>query len=175
MYTTHTIFDEVKIIHLDIFEDKRGFFTERFNAKKFAEIGIPTNYVQDNHSFSSFGVLRGLHFQIDPSQGKLVSCLSGKIFDVIVDVRKDSKTFGKYCSIELSYEKVLWIPGGFAHGFCVISNEGANVSYKVDCLYNPGKEHGIRFDSKDISINWPIANPIVSEKDLRLGKLVDFK
>lgn len=157
----------LKIIQLDCFRDDRGFFVERYNESKFANIGLPKTFVQDNHSLSQPGVLRGLHYQFNLPQGKLVSVIRGRVFDVAVDLRLSSKTFGKYFGVELSAEnnKLLWIPGGFAHGFCVLGNEPAEVIYKVDHLYNPKGESGIIWNDPDLNIAWPIASPILSPKD----------
>ena len=164
---------EVKIIQLDIYPDDRGFFVERFNTKKFANLGLETNFVQDNHSRSKPKVLRGLHYQTGPSQGKLVGCLKGKIQDIAVDIRKDSPTYLQYVSVDLSCDngKLLWIPQGFAHGFCVIGAEDADVVYKVDNLYNPAGDKGIIWNDPKINIAWQIKEPILSEKDKLLPKI----
>lgn len=156
------------LIELKTFKDNRGFFAERFNEASFNKLGLPTNFIQDNFSKSHYGVLRGLHYQFDPPQGKLVSCTRGEIFDVAVDIRKNSPTFGKYISTVLSGEKpsLFWIPPGFAHGFCVLSTEGADVLYKVDNLWNGAGEGCILWNDKTIGIKWPIDNPILSQKDL---------
>lgn len=158
----------LKLIQLDIFEDERGFFTERYSIKKFEELGLPTNFVQDNFSHSEAGVLRGLHFQKNPDQAKLVGCTNGKILDVAVDIRKNSKTFGKYFSVELSGKNglILYIPAGFAHGFAALTE--ADVLYKVDSKYNKEGEGGIKFDDAILNIDWGIKYPLVSDKDLKL-------
>jgi dTDP-4-dehydrorhamnose 3,5-epimerase len=137
---------------------------------------LNSDYLQDNMSRSVPGVIRGLHYQNNPSQAKLVSCVSGAILDVAVDIRKDSATFGKYFSIELTGEngKCLYIPAGFAHGFCVLGNLCADVVYKVDNYYSKEGEGGIIYSDPDIGIKWPIENPILSEKDLALPKLKDL-
>jgi dTDP-4-dehydrorhamnose 3,5-epimerase len=160
----------LKIIQLNIFHDERGFFTERFNQDLFSKFNLPINYFQDNHSYSKKNVVRGLHFQNNPSQAKLVNCISGKILDVAVDIRKNSPTFGKYFAIELSAKngKLLFIPEGFAHGFSVLDDNGADVLYKVDNKYSPQNESGIIFNDKDLKIDWQVANPIVSAKDQKL-------
>lgn len=157
------------LIHLKTFHDNRGFFVERFNETKFKELGLPTKFIQDNFSRSSYRVLRGLHLQMNPPQGKLVSCTRGEIFDVAVDVRKNSPTFGKHISVNLNGDTpaLLWIPAGFAHGFCVTSKEGADVLYKVDNPWTPGGEQSILWSDKDLKIHWPVENPILSEKDLK--------
>lgn len=155
------------LIKLKTFHDNRGFFVERFNLAKFKELGLPTNFVQDNFSKSSYGVLRGLHYQFNPPQGKLVSCTRGEIFDVAVDVRKKSPTFGKHISVILDGDDPawFWVPAGFAHGFCVTSKEGADVFYKVDNLWNGAGEGSIMWNDPHLAIKWPLENPIMSEKD----------
>ena len=171
-----TPFDGLKIIQLKIYHDNRGFFVERFNKKLFQELGLPVDYFQDNHSLSSPNVIRGLHFQNNPSQAKLVGCLRGRILDVAVDIRKDSPTLGKYFSIELSAEngKLLFIPEGFAHGFAVLGNEPADVMYKVDNQFSKEGDGGIRFNDPDLKIDWQIANPIISDKDKNLPLFADY-
>ncbi len=165
------------VVELDIYRDMRGFFVERFNEEKFRAAGLPIHYPQDNHSRSTPGVIRGLHCQHTPPQGKLVGVLHGRIWDVAVDIRADSSTFGQHFGIELSAEngKLLWIPAGFAHGFCVLGDESADVMYKVSALYNPASETGIAWDDKELAINWPVANPIVSERDQKLQSFADYK
>ena len=171
-----TPFDGLKIIQLKIYHDNRGFFVERFNKKLFQELGLPVDYFQDNHSLSAPNVIRGLHFQSNPSQAKLVGCLRGRILDVAVDIRKDSPTLGKYFSIELSAEngKLLFIPAGFAHGFAVLGNEPADVMYKVDNQFSKEGDGGIRFNDSDLKIDWQISNPIISDKDKNLPLFADY-
>ncbi len=171
-----TPFAGLKIVQLKIYHDNRGFFVERFNKKLFQELGLPVDYFQDNHSLSAPNVIRGLHFQNNPSQAKLVGCLRGKILDVAVDIRKDSPTLGKYFSIELSAEngKLLFIPAGFAHGFAVLGNEPADVMYKVDNQFSKEGDGGIRFNDPDLKIDWQIANPIISDKDKNLPLFADY-
>jgi dTDP-4-dehydrorhamnose 3,5-epimerase len=171
-----TPFDGLKIVQLKIYHDNRGFFVERFNKKLFQDLGLPIDYFQDNHSLSAPNVIRGLHFQNNPSQAKLVGCLRGKILDVAVDIRKNSLTFGKYFSIELSAEngKLLFIPAGFAHGFAVLGNEPADVMYKVDNPFSKEGDGGIRFNDLDLKIDWQIANPIISNKDKNLPLFADY-
>lgn len=168
---------DLKIIELDIFYDERGFFVERFNKKKFEELSLKIENYQDNFSHSIPGVIRGLHYQNNPAQAKLVGCTRGKIWDVAVDIRKNSATYGKYFAIELSAQnsKLLYIPAGFAHGFCVLGDEPADVYYKVDKEYSKQGEGGIKFDDLDLAINWPIKNPIVSKKDLELPNFHEYK
>jgi dTDP-4-dehydrorhamnose 3,5-epimerase len=171
-----TPFDGLKVVQLKIYHDNRGFFVERFNKKIFQDLGLPVDYFQDNHSLSAPNVIRGLHFQNNPSQAKLVGCLRGKILDVAVDIRKNSSTFGKYFSIELSGEngKLLFIPEGFAHGFAVLGNEPADVMYKVDNQFSKEGDGGIRFNDPDLKIDWQIANPIISDKDKNLPLFADY-
>jgi dTDP-4-dehydrorhamnose 3,5-epimerase len=167
----------LKVVELDIWKDNRGFFMERFNLNKFRDANLPTNFVQDNHSRSASKVLRGLHYQPQPAQGKLVGVLRGKIWDVAVDIRRESKTFGRHFSIELSDDngRLLWVPPGFAHGFCVLGDEPADVLYKVTELYNPKTEAGIRWNDPDFAIQWPISEPIVSERDNKLPSFEYFR
>ena len=158
---------DVILIVPKVFEDERGFFMETYKRENFEKAGIRGEFVQDNHSKSKYGVLRGLHFQYPPfSQAKIVRCIRGIIYDVAVDLRKDSPTFGQYVSAILSeYNRyMLYIPHGFAHGFLVLS-EMAEVVYKVDNVYAPDYEGGVIWNDPDININWPIDNPIVSQKD----------
>ena len=171
-----TPFTGLKIVQLKIYNDNRGFFVERFNKKLFQDLGLPVDYFQDNHSLSAPNVIRGLHFQNNPSQAKLVGCLRGKILDVAVDIRKNSPTFGKYFSIELSAEngKLLFIPAGFAHGFAVLGAEPADVMYKVDNQFSKEGDGGIRFNDPDLKIDWQIANPIISDKDKNLPLFADY-
>ena len=168
---------DVVLIKPQVFEDDRGFFMETYKKPDFKKAGIDVDFVQMNHSKSEYGVIRGLHFQKEPyAQSKLVRCITGKIFDVAVDIRKDSKTFGKYVSVELSGENkhLLFIPKGFAHGFQVITKE-AEIEYLVDSEYVPGNEDGIIWNDKNIGIEWPIANLIISKKDEKLTSLNNFK
>jgi dTDP-4-dehydrorhamnose 3,5-epimerase len=166
----------LKLIELDVYKDDLGFFVERFNAVKFAELGINATFVQDNHSRSAPGVLRGLHFQYAPRQAKLVGAITGRIWDVVVDLRPDSPTFKKWKAIELSGDngRLLWVPFGFAHGFCVIGNEPADVMYKVDALYGRGGEGGIHWSDSELGIEWPVREPRVSAKDEKLPKLSEL-
>ncbi|EEB7917889.1 dTDP-4-dehydrorhamnose 3,5-epimerase, partial [Salmonella enterica] len=152
-----------------VFSDERGFFMESFNQKVFEEaVGRKIEFVQDNHSKSTKGVLRGLHYQVEPyAQGKLVRCIAGEVFDVAVDIRKDSETFGKWVGVNISSEnkRQLWIPEGFAHGFLVLS-DSADFLYKTSNYYSPIHERGIVWNDPTININWPInIDKILSEKD----------
>jgi len=162
---------DLKIIDLKVHGDSRGFFVERFNAKSFADAGLPTQFVQDNHSRSAPGILRGLHLQHTPAQGKLVGCLRGRILDVAVDCRKNSPTLGKHFAMELNEEnfKLLWIPKGFAHGFCVMGDQPAEVMYKVTEIYNPQGESGVHWNDPTLAIRWPLSAPRVSERDEKMG------
>ncbi|CUS97443.1 dTDP-4-dehydrorhamnose 3,5-epimerase [Candidatus Kryptobacter tengchongensis] len=161
------------IIEPTVFEDNRGFFMETYSYREFERVGIKEKFVQDNHSKSVKGVLRGLHFQIEPfAQSKLVRCIKGEIFDVAVDIRPESATFKKWFGLILSEEnkKMLYIPKGFAHGFVVLS-EVAEVEYKVDNFYSPEHERGIIWNDPEIGIKWPFENPILSPKDMNLPNL----
>jgi len=164
---------DVKLVIPKHYTDERGYFLESFKESEFSEHGIDAKFVQDNVSFSTKGVLRGLHYQIKPQeQAKLVSVISGEIFDVAVDIRKESPTFGKWVGQTLSEKnhKMLYIPEGFAHGFCTLSDT-ANVFYKVTNEYSPENDLGIIWNDPNVSISWPIKNPIVSEKDKKLPPL----
>jgi dTDP-4-dehydrorhamnose 3,5-epimerase len=173
MKVTRLDLEGLLLIELTVYSDARGFFIERFRLDRFREIGLPTNFVQDNHSRSAPRVLRGLHYQYDPAQGKLIGVTRGRIWDVVVDIRPDSPTFGHSLGVELSdvSGRMLWIPSGFAHGFCVLGDEPADVLYKVDSTYNPLGEGGIFWADPDLAISWPVDHPIVSERD---GKLPSF-
>jgi len=158
---------EVVLIEPKVFEDERGFFMETYKHSEFVSFGIKEQFIQDNHSKSEKGVLRGLHFQKNPkAQAKIVRCIQGEIFDVAVDIRKGSPTYAKWVGVVLSAEnkKQIYIPSGFAHGFCVLSDE-AEIFYKSSSEYSPKNERGIIWNDPEININWPIKNPVVSEKD----------
>lgn len=165
------------LIEPKVFKDPRGFFTERFREDQFKEIGIHTHFVQDNFSRSDYKILRGLHYQYDKPQSKLVTCTYGKILDVAVDIRKSSPTFGKSVQIILTGENPqwFWIPSGFAHGFCVLSKEGADVLYKVDVGYNPKGEGGIMWNDPYLKINWELNDPLVSDRDQKGMSFDDYK
>ena len=165
------------IIEPKVFGDERGFFLETFQADRYADLsGINLPFVQDNHSRSSKGVLRGLHFQKTKPQGKLVRVVRGEVYDVAVDLRQDSSTFGQWEAIILSEENKIqfWIPPGFAHGFLVLS-ETADFEYKCTDYYNPADEGSLLWNDPDLSIPWPVKNPILSKKDSIAPKLVDLK
>jgi len=164
---------DVILIEPKIFEDGRGFFMETYKHSEFKKNGIEYEFVQDNHSKSKKGVLRGLHYQLKPmEQGKLVRCIRGKIWDVAVDIRKGSPWYGKWVAVELSEDNklMLWIPPGFAHGFVALE-DNTEVVYKVTKEYAPELDRGIIWNDPDIGINWPIEEPILSEKDKKLPKL----
>ena len=172
-----TEFADVIVVEPKIFGDSRGFFLETYKSSEFAANGIKIDFFQDNHSKSSKGVIRGLHFQHFPKpQAKLVRCLHGKIFDVAVDLRTESKNFGKWFGVELSEEnkKMLYIPEGFAHGFSVLSDE-AEVLYKASNEYAPEYDAGIRWNDEELNINWHVENPLVSEKDKILPTFNEYK
>ena len=170
MKITQTAIPDVLILEPKVFGDERGFFMESFNQKVFEEaIGYHVDFVQDNHSRSSKGVLRGLHYQLQQPQGKLVRVARGSVFDVAVDIRKSSSTFGKWVGVELSEsnQKQLWVPAGFAHGFLVLS-DSADFLYKTTDYYAPASERAIVWNDADIGIQWPeigVAS-VLSQKDL---------
>jgi dTDP-4-dehydrorhamnose 3,5-epimerase len=164
---------EVMLVEAKAFSDERGFFMESFKDSVFSNNGINTRFVQDNYSHSVKGVLRGLHYQKDPqAQAKLVMAIRGEIFDVAVDVRKGSPTYGKWLGEILSEQnhKFLYVPKGFAHGFEVLSNE-ADVIYKVDAEYSPEHERGILWNDSEVGVKWPIEKPVMIKKDLELQLL----
>lgn len=156
-----------KLIVPKVFHDERGFFRETYRKPLYEQVGIDVPFVQDNHSFSKGGTLRGMHFQTFPGQAKLVSVMVGKIYDVFVDIRPESPTFGKWEGIELDdvSGQQLFIPVGFAHGFYVMS-ESAHVTYKVSAIYNPETEKSFRYDDPEVGIQWPNTHPLVSLRDL---------
>ena len=168
MNVIKTEIPDILTIEPEVFGDDRGFFFESYNKDKFEEAtGISADFVQDNHSRSTKGVLRGLHYQIENTQGKLVRVTYGKVFDVAVDLRRSSKSFGKWVGVELSAEnkKQLWIPQGFAHGFVVLS-DAAEFLYKTTDYYSPEYERCIRWDDADIAIAWALEHePVISNKD----------
>ncbi|HWO37767.1 MAG TPA: dTDP-4-dehydrorhamnose 3,5-epimerase [Candidatus Acidoferrum sp.] len=157
----------VVVIEPDVFSDARGYFLETYNARKFAEAGITEEFVQDNQSQSKRGVLRGLHYQVEQEQGKLIRVVSGEIFDVVVDLRPRSSSFGKWSGFTLSApeKKMVWIPKGLAHGFYTLS-ETAEVTYKVTEFYAPQHERTLLWSDPNLGIYWPLqGEPILSEKD----------
>lgn len=167
----------LKRLTLKLHGDARGFFAERFSRERYAALGLPVDYAQDNHSRSAPGILRGLHYQHTPAQGKLVGVIRGRIWDVALDIRPASTTYGQHYALELSdmNGEMLWIPPGFAHGFCVLGDEPADVLYKVTAPYAPVGEGGIRFDDPALAIPWPIANPIISARDTQLPSWAEYR
>lgn len=156
------------LIEPRVFSDERGFFLESFNEERFRKHGLPGHFRQDNHSRSAKGVLRGLHYQVRSPQGKLVTVINGSIFDVAVDIRRDSPTFGRWHGVILTSDqpRYAWIPPGFAHGLLVLS-EVADVVYKCTELYRPDDESGIMWNDPALGIEWPTTRPLLSEKDRR--------
>lgn len=167
----------LKLIELDVHGDSRGFFVERFNVQKFHEFGFDLKIAQVNHSRSAPHVVRGLHFQHTPPQGKLVGCTFGRIFDVAVDMRAQSPTFGRWYGTELSdvNGRLLWIPPGFAHGFSVLGENTADVMYFVDEIYNPKGEFGVRFNDPEIGVNWQVENPVISQRDQAAPSFAEYR
>jgi len=156
----------VLILEPRLFEDERGWFMETFHANKFAEAGLPEHFAQDNHSYSVKGVIRGLHYQLEQPQGKLVRCTRGAIFDVAVDIRRTSPHFGKWIGVELTSEnrRILWVPPGFAHGFSVLSDQ-AEVLYKCTTPWHPASDRSILWNDPNLAIDWQVANASLSPKD----------
>ncbi|QEY59582.1 dTDP-4-dehydrorhamnose 3,5-epimerase [Pseudomonas sp. C27(2019)] len=176
MKITTTALPGVLIIEPRTFADARGFFLETFQTERYARAGITLPFVQDNHSRSKHGVLRGLHLQRNRPQGKLVSVSRGSVFDVTVDINPQSATFGQYVGLELNDENhlQLWIPPGYAHGFCVLSDV-ADLHYKCTELYDPADETGVIWNDPDINIAWPLHTPLLSAKDQQLPRLSELK
>jgi dTDP-4-dehydrorhamnose 3,5-epimerase len=171
MKVTPSTISDVLIIEPDVYGDNRGYFFESWNHQKYSQLGITSNFIQDNESCSKFGVLRGLHYQAAPyTQAKLIRVISGTVLDIAVDIRKGSPTFGQHVAIEISGEnkRQVFIPRGFAHGFIVLSNQ-VIFNYKCDNYYMPSSERGIAFNDPTLNINWPIdiKDCILSEKDLK--------
>ena len=165
---------DVLLVTHGIFKDPRGFFLESFREEPFSKMGIP-RFVQDNHAKSTKGVLRGMHYQLRPAAiGKLVRCLRGRIFDVAVDIRRGSAHFGRWVGVELAEDdcRMLYIPEGFAHGYCVLSEEG-EVFYKTTGYYSPAHDRGFRWNDPEVKVAWPIAEPILSPKDANAPLLKD--
>ena len=175
MKVIETMLPGVLILEPKVFGDTRGFFQETWQKLKYETIGIDAQFVQDNLSFSTRGVLRGLHYQQPHAQGKLVSVVLGEVFDVAVDIRVASPTFGQWTGVLLSGEnhRQLWIPPGFAHGFCVVSDI-AYFSYKCTDVYAPEAEGGIRWNDPDIGIKWPLDDLMISEKDKKYSRLCEI-
>jgi dTDP-4-dehydrorhamnose 3,5-epimerase len=175
MKRIETDLKDVVLIEMDEFRDARGFFMESFHQEKFKSLGIDARFVQDNHSGSMRGTLRGLHFQLPHAQGKLVRAIAGAVYDAAVDIRVGSPTFGKFFGTILSSENRLqiYIPEGFAHGFCVLS-DFAELQYKCTDFYAPECERGIAWNDPDLGIDWPIADPMLSKKDTEHLRLKDI-
>ena len=173
--TKTTDINDLIIVIPEIFQDERGFFMEAFRSDQFKELGLPTEFVQDNHSRSSKGVLMGLHFQWEPPMGKLMRVTFGGAYLVAVDIRKGSPTLGNWFGMEVSAENKLqvWAPAGFARGFCVLS-DFAEIQYKCTGVYNNKFESGILWNDPEIGIVWPINNPILSEKDEKARPLAEW-
>jgi dTDP-4-dehydrorhamnose 3,5-epimerase len=173
MKVLETPLADARVLEPKVFSDDRGFFLESYNEKVFCDIGIPEKFVQDNHSFSQRGVLRGLHYQVEKPQGKLVRVVSGEVLDVFVDLRRGSRTFGRWHGVKLSGEnrRLAWIPAGFAHGFYVLS-EGAHVLYKSTEFYFPQMERTVLWNDPDLNIMWENqGEPLLSEKDKKGERL----
>ena len=166
---------DVILVEPDVHRDPRGFFLETYHLDKYRAGGIPGPFVQDNHSRSVRGTLRGLHAQRRRPQGKLVRAVDGEMFDVAVDIRRGSPTFGRWVGVRLSGENFqqLYVPPGFAHGFCVLS-EVVNVEYKCTDVYDAADEIGLAWNDPDVGIEWPVGEPIISDKDRRLPRLRDL-
>jgi dTDP-4-dehydrorhamnose 3,5-epimerase len=165
---------DLALIEPEIHGDERGFLVETFRADAWHELGVDAELVQENHSRSGKGILRGLHFQTHPGQAKLVRCLRGRIWDVVVDLRSDSPTYRRWEGHELDDEthRQLYVPVGFAHGFCVLSNV-ADVAYKLSSHYDPATEAQIAWDDPEIGIEWPISDPVLSERDRSAPRLAE--
>jgi dTDP-4-dehydrorhamnose 3,5-epimerase len=175
MKVTASALADVLVIEPRLFGDDRGFFFESWNERSFAAAGIAAHFVQDNHSRSARGVLRGLHYQLRQPQGKLVRVIAGEIYDVAVDVRRGSPTFGRSAAVRLSAEakNMVWVPEGFAHGFLVVS-ESADVLYKTTDFYAPEHERAIAWNDPDLALDWPLAGaPLLSSKDAHAPRLRD--
>ena len=175
MNVINTDLPGVLIIEPKVFGDSRGYFLENYQKQRYAEAGIEYDFVQDNQSRSQRGVLRGLHFQVNKPQGKLVSVSRGEVYDVAVDIDPESDSFGVYVGVTLTEDnhRQLWVPPGYAHGFAVIS-ETADFQYKCTNYYDPSDEAGIIWNDAQVTIDWPIANPVLSEKDSILPTLAEY-
>jgi dTDP-4-dehydrorhamnose 3,5-epimerase len=171
-----TRLDGLVLLEPDVHGDERGFLVETFSERDWREAGVDCEFVQDNHSRSSAGILRGLHFQRSPGQAKLVRCMRGRVWDVAVDLRRDSPTFAQWEGHELDDElhRQLFVPRGFAHGFCVLSDV-ADVHYRLSDYYDPATEAGIAWDDPTVAVDWPIDDPQVSERDATAPKLAEIE
>jgi dTDP-4-dehydrorhamnose 3,5-epimerase len=166
----------LRLVELTVHGDERGFFAERFHLAQFQAAGLPTRFVQDNHSRSAPGVLRGLHYQHTPAQGKLIGVTRGRIWDVVVDIRPHSPTYGQSYGLELSDTngRLFWVPAGFAHGFCVLGSEPVDLVYKVDTYYNSAGEGGIHWADPQLAVAWPVCRPVISERDRGLPSFAAY-
>ncbi|MBK6687058.1 MAG: dTDP-4-dehydrorhamnose 3,5-epimerase [Deltaproteobacteria bacterium] len=172
MKVIKTDLPEVLVLEPKVYGDDRGFFLETYHRQRYRDVGVDVDFVQDNHSKSAQGVLRGMHWQVARPQAKLVWCISGKIYDVAVDVRPGSPNFGKWTGVELDSDnkRQIYVPAGFAHGFCALS-EGVQIIYKCSDLYDPSDEGGVIWNDPAIGIRWPISEPVLSTKDAVLPPL----
>lgn len=172
MIVRETSLHDVLLVEPRVFGDERGFFLETFSTRHLAGTKVPEYFAQDNHSRSTQNVVRGLHYQLDHPQGKLIHVARGRIFDVAVDIRRGSPTFAKWVGVELSDKNLfsLWVPPGFAHGFCVMSDV-ADVIYKCTVPYEPADDRGVAWDDPLIGIDWPVKSPVVSSKDAAYARL----
>jgi dTDP-4-dehydrorhamnose 3,5-epimerase len=170
-----TEIEDLVLVEPEVHGDQRGFLVETFRDDAWGELGIEAEFVQENHSRSGRNILRGLHFQTSPGQAKLVRCLRGRIWDVAVDLRRDSPAYGRWEGHELDDERhrQLFVPVGFAHGFCVLSEE-ADVAYKLSSRYDPKTEAGIAWDDPDVGVEWPIGDPQLSERDRTAPRLAEI-
>ncbi|MGN6585906.1 MAG: dTDP-4-dehydrorhamnose 3,5-epimerase [Solirubrobacterales bacterium] len=171
-----TKLDGVVLVEPQVFGDERGFFVETFSRDRWRELGVDVDFVQHNHSRSSQGTLRGIHFQTEPGQAKLIRCSRGEIVDVAVDLRRDSPTYGQWEAHRLDDVKhrQLFVPVGFGHGFAVLSDE-ADVAYQVSSLYDPATEAGIAWDDPDVGIDWEVSDPLLSERDKTAPRLAEIR
>jgi dTDP-4-dehydrorhamnose 3,5-epimerase len=165
---------DIALIEPEVHGDERGFMVETFRADAWRELGADAAFVQENHSRSRAGILRGIHFQTSPGQAKLVRCARGRIWDVVVDLRRDAPTYRRWEGHELDDEthRQLFVPVGFGHGFCVLSDD-ADVTYKLSSYYDPATEAGIAWDDPDVGIEWPVSDPLLSERDRRAPRLAE--
>ena len=171
----NTSISDVLLLEPNVYDDSRGFFLETFHQSKYTDVGIDKTFVQDNYSHSKQGTLRGLHYQLLHPQGKLIFVLRGEIFDVAVDIRRGSSTFGKWFGANLSAKnkRQIYVPDGFAHGFCVLS-ESAEVMYKCTDFYDAEDEHGIFWSDETLAIDWPVKTPVLSEKDSKFQRFTEI-
>ena len=170
-----TSLDGVFLVKLDCYRDERGFFLETYQLKKYSTIGIDDSFVQENHSRSYKGVLRGLHFQIKRPQSQIVTVMNGRIYYIVVDLRAESSTFGKHYGVELDDKEIrqIWVTEGFAHGYCVLS-EQVDLHYKVSRFYDPSDEGGVLWNDPDLGINWPLERPIIKKRDAEYPRIKDL-